>query len=78
VVGAVLGSGDVLVHEDGWRAERARIIGFRDDVDPKYLPALQRIASKFDVPILSAERLESLALSNGSRLEKGDIPSPGM
>jgi hypothetical protein len=76
VDGVVLGSGDVLVHEDGWRAETARIIGFRgDNVNPRVLPALRHIAQKFEVPILPIDRLLKLALDKGGMIiDKSELP----
>jgi hypothetical protein len=81
VDGAVLGSGDVYVYHSGWRAEKARIIGFRgDNVRPQFLPALHRLAAKLDVPVLSAEKLRLLALAKGQSIRKAQIgdapPSP--
>jgi hypothetical protein len=74
VRGAVLGSGDVFIYDEGWRAEMARVIGFdSESVRPEYLPALQRLASRFDVPILPRQQLEELALRKGRVLRKRDL-----
>jgi hypothetical protein len=73
VEGAILGTGDVMVYGEGWRGENARIIGFADNIAPEFLPALQSVAAKFDVPVLSPERLYRLACTKGRVIPKEEL-----
>jgi hypothetical protein len=74
VRGAVLGTGNVLVHREGWRAETARIIGFdASSVSQESLPALQRISERFDVPTLSRQELREVAFKHGRIINKRDL-----
>jgi hypothetical protein len=75
VRGVVVGRGNVLVHNDGWRAEIASIVGFDGDcVDDRFMPALRELARKFDVPVLPTSRLLELAMKKGRVMPKSELP----
>lgn len=67
MVGIVAGWGKVILHEDGWRSEHARVLALvgldRTIVDPTlldaaelYLNRAEIIAKKLDVPVLSPDQ----------------------
>jgi hypothetical protein len=79
VLGAVLGTGDVLLHNGGWRSQYARIVGFDGDhLDERFRPSLQRLAAKLEVPVLSSERLLQVAMKKGRVISKSQFQEPDL
>ena len=75
VLGAVVGTGRVLIHRHGWRASRARIVAF-SDIGPAFTdwPQFhgQQLAAELSVPVVHHRHLRAQALEHGRRIVKSD------
>lgn len=71
VLGAVIGWGDMRVHPDGFRAEKARIVGlFGQPIEP-----LNEVAGIYDIPVFESwEKLQIEASEHGSPLPESLRP----
>jgi hypothetical protein len=69
VVGAVLARGDVLIHEDGFRAEQATIVAIGDHPHARHAD-LVRIADRYGVALCAMSNLALFALARGEYYSK--------
>jgi hypothetical protein len=73
VVGAVLGRGGVLLHNFGWRAEEARIIGLADWGSPLTRAAAKLAGQRLGVKVVPIDELRTLAESWGQTFSASDF-----
>lgn len=68
VAGSVIAWGDVQVHADGMRAEKAQItaLATTTDMTPEVLELVGRVAERYGVPLVPMELLRHEALMHGA------------
>lgn len=74
IFGAVVGWGDVEVHCDGWRAEKAQIVAIAD-TQPHYS---ELVARRYKVPLVPLSLLQAEAERHGSPLPEDVVPEGGL
>jgi hypothetical protein len=76
LLGAVVGTGRILIHKQGWRASRARIVAF-SDIGPAFSDWPQfhgpQLATELGVPVVHHRHLARYALEHGRRIDKADL-----
>jgi hypothetical protein len=79
VTGAVMAWGDIMVHRDGFRAEKVKVVALSETTQISEA-LLQRLASNYGVPIVPLELLALEASQYGSvipvRPPSSSTPSP--